>query len=65
MPAGHEMALNLHAALLDLRDTQNSLTRVSITAMALRIQLYRDLGIMILDEQGRRVETPIPASDAD
>ena len=57
---GPTSALNLLTALSDLRNTQNNFMSVWLNYYASRMRLARDLGIMMLDEEGRWVDVPIP-----
>jgi hypothetical protein len=52
-------ALNLLTALSDLRNTQNNFMSVWLVHYATRMQLYRDLGIMELDDRGIWVDRPL------
>jgi hypothetical protein len=56
---GPTAALNLLTALSDLRDTQNNFMSVWLNYYAVRMQLARDLGIMMLDEEGRWIDVPL------
>ncbi len=60
---GPTAAINLLSALSSLRDTQNSFLSVWLNYYAARLRLYRELGIMKLDPDGRWAETTISASD--
>ncbi len=53
------MAINLLSAQSSLRDTQNSFLGAWLSYYAARMRLYRELGIMELDPQGRWIEYPI------
>lgn len=59
---GPTAAQNLLTSLTDLRNTQNSFMSVYLSYYANRMLLARDLGTMVLDEQGRWVETPLDGS---
>jgi outer membrane protein TolC len=50
---------NLLGALSDLRNTQNNFMSVWLNYYATRMQLYRELGVMELDERGAWVDRPI------
>jgi outer membrane protein TolC len=56
---GPTAALNLLTALSDLRNTQNNFMSVWLNHYATRMQLMRELGVMVLDEQGRWVDVPL------
>ncbi len=56
---GPTAALSLLTALSDLRNTQNNFMSVWLNYEASRVALLRDLGIMVLDENGRWVDIPI------
>ena len=56
---GPTAAQNLITALNDLRNTQDNFLSVYLNYYANRMRLERDLGIMVIDEQGRWVERPI------
>jgi outer membrane protein TolC len=60
---GPTAALNLLTALSDLRNTQNNFMSVWLNYYATRMVLMRELGIMVLDEEGRWVDLPIPDLD--
>jgi len=59
---GPTAALDLLTALSDLRNTQNNFMSVWLNYYATRMQLMRELGLMQLDEEGRWIDTPLPAS---
>jgi hypothetical protein len=59
---GPTAGAGLLASLSGLRETQTSFMRVWLSYLAARMVLSRGLGIMILDEQGRWVDTPLPKS---
>ena len=59
---GPTLAQNLLFALSDLRNTQNNLMSVWLNYHARRMQLYRELGVMQIDENGLWVDCPL--SDA-
>jgi len=56
---GPTAAQNLLFALSDLRNTQNNLMSVWLNYRARKMQLYRELGIMQIDENGRWMEIPL------
>jgi hypothetical protein len=56
---GPTAALSLLTALSDLRNTQNNFMSVWLNYEATRMVLMRELGIMVLDENGRWVDLPI------
>jgi hypothetical protein len=60
---GPTAALNLLTALSDLRNTQNNFMSVWLNYEATRLSLLRDLGIMVLDENGRWIDLPIDQID--
>jgi hypothetical protein len=62
---GPTAALNLLTALSDLRNTQNNFMSVWLNYYASRMRLARDLGIMMLDEEGRWIDVPIPGPMTD
>ncbi len=55
-------ALYLLSAQTSLRETQNSFLNAWLSYYAARMRLYRELGIMQLDPEGRWVERPIDGS---
>jgi hypothetical protein len=59
-PFGSTAARDTREAQSTLRNTQNNFMCVWLNYLATRLVLFRDLGIMILDEEGRRVDTPFP-----
>ncbi len=59
---GPTAALDLLTALSDLRNTQNNFMSVWLNYYATRMQLMRELGLMRLDEEGRWIDAPLPAS---
>jgi hypothetical protein len=61
---GPTAATSLLTALSDLRDTQNNFMSVWLNYYAARMQLVRELGIMVLDHDGSWIDYPIPGSDA-
>ena len=60
---GPTAALNLLTALSDLRNTQNNFMSVWLNYYATRMALMRDLGIMVIDENGRWVDVPIDQAE--
>jgi hypothetical protein len=57
---GPTAAVNLLTALSDLRNTLDNLMSVWLNYYATRMVLERDLGIMMLDQEGRWIETELP-----
>jgi hypothetical protein len=53
-------AINLLGAQTALRDQQNSFLRVWLNYYAARLRLSRELGIMVLDEEGRWIVHSFP-----
>ena len=62
---GPTAATNLLTALSSLRDTQNNFLRVWLTYYAARMRLDRELGIMMLDNDGSWIDSPIPNPSLD
>ncbi len=56
---GPTAAQNLLFALSDLRNTQNNLMSVWLNYLAGRMRLYRELGIMQLDDGGNWIDEPL------
>ena len=56
---GPTAVLSLLTALSDLRSTQNNFMSVWLNYEAARLALHRELGIMMLDENGKWVDLPI------
>ncbi len=56
---GPTAALNLLTALSDLRSSQNNFMSVWLNYHAMRMQLYRELGIMEIDDCGLWVDRPL------
>lgn len=56
---GPTAVLSLLTALSDLRSTQNNFMSVWLNYEATRMALLRELGIMVLDEDGKWVDLPI------
>ena len=44
-----------------MRDTQNRFLRAWLNHYAAKMRLARELGIMMLDAEGRWIDTPIPS----
>jgi len=59
---GPTAAFNLLSAQSALRDTQNRFLSAWLNYYAAKMRLARELGIMMLDDEGRWIETPIPSS---
>ena len=55
-------AINILSAQASLLNSQNNLLNVWLSYLATRIRLYRELGIMDLDRDGRWMESPLPDS---
>ena len=62
---GPTAATNLLTALAALRNTQNALMSVWLNYYAARMRLDRELGIMVLDQDGRWMDYPPPSSGHD
>ena len=62
---GPTAATNLLTALSALRNTQNNFMGVWLNYYAARMRLARELGIMMLDQDGSWIEYPIPNSSPD
>ena len=60
---GPTVALNLITALNDLQAAQNTFMSVVLNHLENRILLYRDLGIMELDDCGMWIDRPINEAD--
>jgi hypothetical protein len=60
---GPTAAQNLLTALADLRNSQNNFMSVWLNHYATRMVLYRDLGIMELDDNGLWIDRPINAQE--
>ena len=58
-PINPTTAINLLGAQTSLRDTQNAFLSAWLNFYATRMRLYRELGIMQLDPEGRWIEIPI------
>lgn len=56
-------AINLLGAQQSLRDTQNAFLSVWLNYYATRLRLTREMGIMVLDEEGRWIEYPLPSNE--
>jgi hypothetical protein len=61
-PINPTTAINLLSAQTSLRDTQNSFLNAWLEYYAARMRLYRELGIMELDQAGRWIDRPIDDS---
>ncbi|QDV47906.1 Outer membrane efflux protein [Stieleria neptunia] len=59
-PFGPTAAINLLSAQSALRDTQNSFLTAWLSYYAAKLRLARELGVMELDLEGRRVASPLP-----
>lgn len=59
---GPTAAINLLSALSSLRDTQNSFLGVWLDYYAARLRLFRELGILKLDGEGRWEDSGVPLS---
>jgi hypothetical protein len=59
---GPTAAQNLLFALSDLRNTQNNLMSVWLNYLAERMRLYRELGIMRIDDRGMWIDEPLEAA---
>ncbi len=59
---GPTAAQNLLFALSDLRNTQNNLMSVWLNYLAERVRLYRELGIMRLDDEGMWIDEPLESA---
>ncbi len=57
---GPTAARNLLGALSDLRTTQNNFMSVWLNHYANRMRLLREMGIMVIDEEGRWLDESIP-----
>jgi outer membrane protein TolC len=57
---GPTAAQNLLFALSDLRNTQNNLMSVWLNHLSARMSLYREMGIMRVDDQGLWIDEPLP-----
>lgn len=56
---GPTAALSLLTALSDLRNTQNNFMSVWLNYEATRMTLVRELGIMVIDEDGKWIDVPL------
>ena len=61
---GDTAAIDLLNALSDLRNTQNNFMSVWLNHYAARMVLDRDMGTMVLDEQGRWIDREANTPDA-
>lgn len=62
---GPTAAINLLSAQSALRDTQNAFLSVWLNYYAAKMRLARELGVMMLDQDGRWIEMPPPSSTDD
>jgi len=62
-PINPTTAINLLSAQTSLRDTQNNFLNAWLSYYAARMRLFRELGIMVLDPNGRWIEVPISELD--
>jgi outer membrane protein TolC len=60
---GPTASLNLLTALSDLRNTQNNFMSVWLNYYATRMRLVRDMGIMMLDNEGRWIDQSFSGPD--
>ncbi len=58
-PINPTTAINLLSAQTSLQNTQNNFLSAWLNYDAARLRLYRELGIMVLDPDGRWIEYPI------
>lgn len=56
-------AINLLSAQSSLQNTQNAFLAAWLNYYAAKLRLYRELGVMKLDEDGRWIETPLDDLD--
>jgi hypothetical protein len=61
---GPTAAINLLSALSSLRDTQNSFLSVWLNYDAAQLRLFRELGVMQLDEEGRWINSTLPGPES-
>jgi hypothetical protein len=64
-PINPTTAINLLSAQTSLQNTQNNFLSVWLNYYAARMRLYRELGIMQLDAEGRWIDRPIDGSEDD
>ena len=64
-PINPTTAINLLSAQTSLRDTQNNFLNAWLDYYAARMRLYRELGIMELDPEGRWIDRPVSGSGHD
>jgi len=64
-PINPTTAINLLGAQTSLRNSQNAFLAAWLNHYAARMRLYRELGIMVLDPEGRWIERPIGGSEHD
>jgi len=62
---GPTAATNLLTALSALRNTQNNFMSVWLNHYAARMRLARELGVMMLDADGRWIDRPLPNARPD
>ncbi len=62
---GPTAAFNLLSAQSALRDTQNSFMSVWLNYYATKMRLARELGIMLLDDDGAWLQNPLPGARGD
>jgi len=62
---GQTTARDLREALTALRETQNAFLGAWLNYYAAKMRLDRELGIMVLDDEGRWIEDPRPSSSPD
>lgn len=60
---GPTAALNLLTALSDLRSSQDNFMSVWLNYYAARMQLMRELGVMMIDDSGAWIDQPLSQSD--
>ncbi len=64
-PFNSTTAINLLSAQSALRETQNSFMSAWLNYYAAKMRLARELGIMMLDQDGRWIDFPPPSSSLD
>lgn len=62
---GPTAAQNTLLAFTSLRQTQDAFVSAWLNYYAAKLRLYRELGIMQLDNDGRWIELPLPNAEAD
>lgn len=60
---GPTAAQNLLFALSDLRNTQNNLMSVWLNYQATRLRIYKELGLMEIDDEGLWIDRPLALAD--